>query len=109
MFFVTVPSAAAAFQLGEAQVSATVVINRGRTIRADESQVVPVQPTVLVELAESAQLENGGGAVVIDVTVACPAGTNGLRSSLVVSQGGQAMGAGTYAPVCDGSRQTFTV
>src|SRR6266540_4472311 len=28
MFFVTVPSAAGAFQLGEAQVSATVVINR---------------------------------------------------------------------------------
>jgi hypothetical protein len=109
MFAVTVPSAGGAFQLGEGQVSASVVISRGRTMRADDSQVVPVQPTVLVELAESAQLEGGGGAVVIDVTVACPAGTSGLRSSLVVSQGGQAMGAGTYAPVCDGSRQTFTV
>ena len=109
MFAVTVPSSGGTFQLGEAQVTASVVISRGRTIRADDSQVVPVQPTVLVELAETAQLESGGGAVVIDVTVACPAGTNGLQSSLVVSQGGQAIGAGTYAPICDGSRRTFTV
>jgi len=108
MFAVTVPSAGGAFQLGEAQVTASVVISRGRTARADDSQVVPVQPTVLVELAETAQLESGGGAVVIEVTVACPAGTNGLQSSLVVSQG-QAMGVGTYVPVCDGSRHTFTV
>ncbi len=108
MFAVTVPSAGGAFQLGEAQLTAFVVISRGRTGRADDSQVVPVQPTVLVELAETAQLESGGGAVVIEVTVACPAGTNGLQSSLVVSQG-QAMGFGTYVPVCDGSRHTFTV
>jgi len=108
MFAVTVPSAGGAFQLGAAQVTASVVISRGRTARADDSQVVPVQPTVLVELAESAQLESGGEAVVIEVTVACPAGTNGLQSSLVVSQG-QAMGVGTYVPVCDGSRHTFTV
>jgi hypothetical protein len=78
-------------------------------MRADDAQLVPVQPTVLVELAETAQLEGGGGAVVIDVTVACPAGTNGLLSSLVVSQVGQALGSGTYAPICDGSRHTFTV
>ena len=68
-----------------------------------------MQPTVLVELAETARLESGGGAVVIDVTVACPVGTNGLLSSLVVSQGGQAIGSGTYVPICDGSRHTFTV
>jgi hypothetical protein len=55
----------------------------------------------------SAQLESGGGAVVIDVAVACPAGTNGLLSSLVVSQGGRAIG--TYVPICDGTRHTFTV
>lgn len=109
MFAVTVPSSGGAFQLGEAQATASVVISRGRTMRADDSQVVPVQPTVLVELAETAQLESDGGAVVIDVTVACPAETNGLQSSLVVSQAGQVMGAGTYVPICDGSRHTFTV
>lgn len=86
MFAVTVPSSGGAFQLGEAQVSASVVISRGRTKRADDSQVVPVQPTVLVELAETARLESGGGAVVIDP-----------------------MGSGTYVPVCDGSPRTFTV
>jgi hypothetical protein len=63
---------------------------------------------VLVELAETAQLESGGAAV-IDVTVACPAGTTGLLSSLVVSQAGQAIGSATYVPTCDGSRHTFTV
>jgi hypothetical protein len=109
MFAVAVPSSGAAFQLGEANVSASVVIERGRIVRADDSQVVPVQPTVLVELAETAQLESGGGAVMIDVTVACPAGTTGLASSLVVSQGGRSIGSGTYVPVCDGSRHTFTV
>jgi hypothetical protein len=109
LFFVTVPSAGGAFQLGDAQVNASVVIKRGRTMRADDAQAVPVQPTVLVELAETAQLESGGAAVVIAVTVACPGGTNGLQSSLVVSQGGQAIGSGTYVPICDGSRHTFTV
>lgn len=109
MFAVSVPSSGGMFQLGEAQITASVVISRGRTLRANDSQVVPVQPTVLVELAETAQLESGGGAVVIDVTVACPAGTTGLTSSLVVSQAGQAMGADTYVPICDGSRHTFTV
>lgn len=109
MFAVNVPSSGGAFRLGEAQVSASVVISRGKTKRADDSEVVPVQPTVLVELAETARLESGGGAIVVDVTVACPTGTNGIRSSLVVSQAGQTMGAGTYVPVCDGSPRTFTV
>jgi hypothetical protein len=89
-------------------VTATVVIKRGRTLRANDAQAVPVQPTVLVELAETARLESGGAAVVIDVTVACPAGTTGLPSSLVVSQAGRAIGSGTYVPICDGSRHTFT-
>jgi hypothetical protein len=108
-FSVNVPASGAAFQLGSAQVTASVVINRGKTARADDSQVVTVQPTVLVELAETAQLESGGGAVVMDVAVACPAGTNGLQSSLVVSQEGRSMGSGSYVPVCDGASHTFTV
>jgi hypothetical protein len=109
LFGVSVPATTGSFQLGEAQVSATVVIKRGKTVRADDSQVVPVQPTVLVELAESGQLVDGGQAVLLDVTVACPAGTNGLESRLVVSQAGRVIGVGTYTPVCDRSRHTLTV
>jgi hypothetical protein len=108
-FWVSVPATSGSFQLGEAQVSATVVIQRGKTARADDSEVVPLQPTVLVELAESAQLVDGGQAVLLDVVVACPAGTTGRQSSLVVSQSGLRMGGATYTPICDGSRHTFTV
>lgn len=109
LFAVTVPSAGGAFELGEAQATASVVVQRGKTMRAQDSQAVEVQPTVFVELADTAQLESGGGAVVIAVTVACPAGTNGLQSSLNVSQQGQTSGNGSYTPVCDGSRHTFIV
>jgi hypothetical protein len=109
VFSVTVSSSSGSFQLGQAQVNASVVISRGRTAQASDAQVVPVQPTVLVELADSARLEPGGGAVVLDVSVACPAGTTGLQSSLVVAQAGQTMGSATYVPVCDGARHTFTV
>jgi hypothetical protein len=108
-FWITVPATTGSFQLGEAQVSASVVIERGKTARADDSEVVPVQPTVLVELAESGRIVDGGQAVLLDVTVACPAGTTGRDSNLVVSQAGQVMGVGPYTPVCDGSRHTFTV
>jgi hypothetical protein len=109
MLGVSVPVGTGSFQLGEAQVSATVLIKRRKTARADDSEVVPVQPTVLVELAESGQRMDDGRAVVLDVTVACPAGTNGLQSTLVVSQSPVIIGSNTYTPICDGSRHTFTV
>ena len=109
MLAVSVPSSGVAFQLDEAQITASVLISRGKTLRADDSQVVLVQPTVLVELAETAKLQSGGGAVEIDVVVACPVRTTGLTSSLVVSQAGRVMGSDTYVPICDGSRHTFTV
>jgi hypothetical protein len=108
VFHVTVPAATGTFGLGEAQATASVVVKRGKTQSAQDSQVLRVDPAVLVELAESARLESGGGAVTIGVTVACPVGTTGLESRLVVSQG-QSLGVGTYTPVCDGSRHTFTV
>lgn len=109
MFTVVVSSGTGAFQLGEAQVSASVVIKRGKTARAQDSQAVDVQPTVFVELADTAQLQSGGGAVLIAVTVACPVGTTGLQSALNVSQAGLVSGNGSYLPVCDGSRHTFSV
>jgi hypothetical protein len=108
VFNVTVPATAGTFRLGEAQATASVVIKRGKTERTQDSQLLQVDPAVLVELAESALLESGGGAVTIAVTVACPAETTGLESRLVVSQG-QTLGVGTYTPVCDGSRHTFSV
>ena len=108
-FWISVPASIGSFQLGSAQVTASVVIQRGNTARADDSQLVTVDPNVLVELAESAHILDGGAAVLLDVTVACPVGTTGLESGLVVSQAGRVMGTGRYTPICDGSRHTFTV
>jgi hypothetical protein len=108
-FSVTVPASAGTFQLGSVQVTASVVISRGKTARAVDSEVLTVQPTVLVELAESAQIQSAGTAVLLDVTVACPTGTTGRESGLVVSQAGRVMGSGRYTPICDGSRHTFSV
>jgi hypothetical protein len=105
---VTVTSAGGTFQLGEAQANASVLISRGRTQRAQDAEVVDVQPTVFVDLADTARLESGGGAVLIDVTAACPVGANGQQSYVNVSQG-QTSGNGSYVPVCDGGRHTFTV
>jgi len=107
-FLVTVPVATGTFELGDALVSASVIVERGRTARADDSLVIPVQPLVLVELADFARLESGNSAVLIDVTVACHPQTTGLESRLVVSQG-QTLGVGLYTPICDGTPHTFSV
>jgi hypothetical protein len=108
MFTVTVPSSGGTFRLGDAQANASVVIRRGKTERVQDVRTVDVQPTVFVDLAGSAQLAPGGGAVTIGVTVACPVGANGEESYVAVSQG-ETRGSGTYTPVCDGSQHTFTV
>jgi hypothetical protein len=108
MFMVIVPATGGAFQLGKAQATASVIVKRGKTERAQDSEVLLVQPIVFVELADSAQLESGGEAVAIAVTVACPVGANGQQSYVNVSQG-QTTGNGSYVPVCDGARHTFTV
>jgi hypothetical protein len=107
-FPVTVQSSGAPFQLGEAQGIAFVLIKRGRTEQAQDSEVLQVDPTVFVDLADTALLEGGGEAVSIDVTVACPVGSNGQQSYVNVSQG-QASGNGNYVPTCDGQGHTFTV
>jgi hypothetical protein len=106
---VTVPSSGGTFELGEAQVNASVLIKRGHTRRVEDAEVVDLQPSVFVDLADTARLESGGGAVVIDVTVACPVGANGQPSSYVNVSQGQASGSGNYVPLCDGSRHTLTV
>jgi hypothetical protein len=107
-FSVNVSSAAGTFELGDAQATASVTIKRGRTERTEDAATVDVQPSVFAALADTARLESGGGAVLIDVTTACPVGANGLQSRVSVSQG-QAYGGGSYLVVCDGQRHTVTV
>jgi hypothetical protein len=108
-FTVIVPSSGGIFDFGDALVTATVTIKRGRTETTQDSQVVDVQPMVFVDIADTATLESGGGAVLIDITVACPVGANGQPSSVGVFQGQTASGNGTYLPVCDGQEHTFNV
>ncbi len=107
-FPVAVRSTGAPFRLGEAQATAFVLVKRGRIEQAQDSEVVRVEPTAFVDIADTAILEGGGEAVLIDVTTACPVGANGQQSYVNVSQG-QASGNGFYTPECDGQRHTFNV
>jgi hypothetical protein len=108
-FRVTVPATTGTFGLGATQADASVVIKRGKTQQATDSQALQVDPEVVVELADSARLLSGGTAVALEVTVACLAGMTGLPSNLNVSQSGLVSGNGTYTPICDGTRHTFSV
>jgi hypothetical protein len=108
-FTVMVPSSGGAFELGDALVTASVTIKRGRTESTQDSQTVDVQPTAFVDLADTARLESGGGAILLDITVACPVGASGQQSYVGVFQGQTVSGNGTYLPICDGQEHTFTV
>jgi hypothetical protein len=112
-FTVTVQSSGAAFALGQAQATATVIVKRGKTQQVQDSESVLVQPSVMLQLANIALLQDGGAAVLIDVTVACPVGANGLSSSdVTVGQdqpGGLAGGVAAYTPTCDGRPHTLTI
>jgi hypothetical protein len=112
-FRVTVQSSGDAFTLGEAQGTATVIVKRGKTQQVQDSQLLGVQPRVVVALANTAQLLDGGQAVSIDVTVACPVGAVGLASSdVTVGQdqpGGLAAGVASYVPTCDGQSHTLSI
>lgn len=108
-FTVVVGSAGGKFGLDEpTQATASVVIKRGKTAQAQDSESLFVQPAVFVDIAQTAQLESSGGALTIAVTVACPVGANGRESRIGVSQG-ETRGVGFYVPVCDGSEHTFMV
>lgn len=109
MFTVVVPAVGGTFELGEAQATAAVTVARGKTEHTQDSELVLVQPTVLVDLAGTARLESGGGAVVMDITVACPVGATAQESYVNVSQGQTTSGRGTYVPSCDGQQHTFSV
>jgi hypothetical protein len=110
---VTVESSGASFTLGQAQATATVTVKRGKQEQAQDSELLTVQPNAVVELATTALLQEGGAAVLIDLTVACPVGAIGLASSdVTVGQeqvGGIAGGVATFLPICDGQRHLLTV
>jgi hypothetical protein len=108
-FSVTVPAQSGTFELGDAHAHAVVVSKRGKLERAEDDETVDVQPSVFVDLADTATVDPGGGAVSIDVTVACPVGTTPEESYVNVQQGQSAIGSGTYFPICDGQQHTFSV
>jgi hypothetical protein len=107
-FPVTISSRSGVFALGSVQATATLVVQRGKSERAQDSETLELQPAVVVDLADTARLVNGGEAVSIGVTVACPPGPLGLQSYVAVSQG-NVVGRGFYEPVCDGAPHTSTV
>jgi hypothetical protein len=105
---VTVQSSGAAFQLTDAQAAASVSIQRGRTLTADDAAVVRVLPNVVVRLADLATFVDGGASALVDVTVACPAGPTPQPSTVTLTQG-PTTGQGTFMPACDGQQHTFNV
>ena len=108
VFNIVVPVESGVFSLGTADVTATVVSTRGKALSASDTEVVSIDPGVTVELGDSARLGAGGASVVLDVTVACPAGTTGVPSRVGVFQV-LTSGSGPYLPVCDGQPHTFAV
>ena len=87
-----------------------MTITRGKTERTQDSQLVQVQPTVFVELADTARLQRAAGAsVLIDITVACAVGATPQESYVNVSQGQTTSGNGRYVPICDGQQHRFSV
>jgi hypothetical protein len=110
---VTVQSSGAPFTLADAQGTATVIVKRGQTQQVQDSELLFVQPSVVVTLANTALLQDGGEAVLIDVTVACPVGAIGLSSSdVTIGQdqvGGLAGGRASYVPTCDCEPHTLSI
>ena len=103
---VTVPAAVGAFVLGPVQLTASLVVARGRTQSAQDAETVELQPRVDVMIAGAGRLD--GDDVLIDVTTACPVGATGRPSALGVTQG-LFTGVGTYLVVCDSRSHTATV
>jgi hypothetical protein len=108
-FHIAVPTSGAEFELGQADVAAVVTVKRGRTEQVQDAGVVEVDPIILVDFGDRmAHLRDGGQAVDVDVTVACPRQTTGRPSRVGIFQG-QVSGFGGFTPVCDGQPHQFTV
>lgn len=94
------------FDLGPVLVRGSIVVKRGKTESAQESETIQPTPIVAVDIADPARLVPGG--VEVDVSVACSPQTAGVESRLVVSRN-QVVDVGTYTPFCDGAPHTLTV
>jgi hypothetical protein len=106
---VTVPATAGSFQTGPAQVSARLVVQQASSKTAGDSASLRVRPSVGINIADRAVLEDGGRAVRVDVTVTCPMTSTAQGGQVAVVQypvGGRA----TFGPTpCDGLRHTQSV
>ena len=67
------------------------------------------QETLVVEVAPTARLIQGGKAVVVQVTVTCPTGAEVLEAFLYVTQDGNQSQFASFQPICDDTPHTFTV
>ena len=67
------------------------------------------QETLVVEIAPTARLLQGGKAVVVQVTVTCPPGAVVLEAFLYVTQDGNQGQFASFQPICDDTPHTFTV
>jgi hypothetical protein len=77
--------------------------------RVQDSAQVRVRPSVSVPVADQAALDAGGAAARIDVTVTCPASSNGQGGQVTILQG-RAAGTGSFGSVaCDGLPHTLSV
>jgi hypothetical protein len=106
---VTVPATGGSFQTGPAQVSARLVVRQAGTKAAGDSASVRVRPSVGVNVADRAVLEDSGSAVRIDVTVTCPMTSTAQGGQVAVFQypvGGRATFGSTP---CDGLPHTRSV
>ena len=60
-------------------------------------------------IAPTARLIQGGKAVVVQVTVNCPTGSDVLEAFLYVNQADYQGEFAFFQPICDGTPHTFTV
>lgn len=106
---VTVPTIVGTFRTGPAQSSAVLVVQQGKAKEARASATLDLRPRVSIQLGGTAALEDGGGAVRIDVTVTCPEVSTGLGGQVRVYDG-QVAGTGTFgATPCDTTPHTVSV
>ena len=104
----TVPATSGTFQTGPAEATAVLVVQQGRTKRAQDSASLRVRPEVSVVLGERAVIE-GVGAVRIDVTLTCPMSAVG-QGGVVRIYDGRIVGTGSFGPVpCDSLSHTVSV
>jgi hypothetical protein len=97
--------------LGNATAQAFVTIARnGQEAQGSSQRTISLEPGVTARIADQGQLTGtAGGGVKIALAVACPSGATAVPSGISVSQGGTALGSGSFTPICDGATRTFVV